>query len=349
MNTAIQKIDPNAPIGESVNDVKKLFQSFTSDFERSLPKHISMDSMLSAAINSCRKNPKLLGCTQASMISSLMMCASTGLIPDDFRQECHLIPYWNGQKRIMEVQWQAGYRGLIKLARQSGEIAFIDSYPVYENDTFYWELGTNAHIKHIPCRPEERGDVIYVYAVATYRDQTIPKQFEVMTWGEIDAVKQRALSKLKKEPTHTPWITDPTEMARKTPIRRFCKRLPMSPELALALDLDNRVASGEEQPLADVVHQIVESTLDKRTATDKLADTIGASEESEEQAVPEEPTLIEQFMELSKDVLIDITILHTGEDATKLSSMNKGAIINLIIDKIEDEDALIELLDQHRK
>ena len=120
MDTQVAKINPNEKIGSEVQHAKDLFTHFAGDIERSLPKHISKDSLLSAVINSCRKNPKLLTCTRASMISSLITCASTGLIPDDPKQECHLIPYWNSKRSCNEVQWQAGYRGLIKLSRQSG-------------------------------------------------------------------------------------------------------------------------------------------------------------------------------------------------------------------------------------
>ena len=80
-------------------------------------------------------------------------------------------------------------------------------------------------------------DIVSVYAVAHLKDGYT--QFEVMTRDEVEAIRERSKSK-----SHGPWVTDFAEMARKTVVKRLCKYLPLSPQLAAAIELDNRSESG---------------------------------------------------------------------------------------------------------
>ena len=104
---------------------------------------------------------------------------------------------------------------------------------------------------------------------------------------------------------YSPWSTDYTEMTRKTPIRRLAKRLPMSSELALAVELDNKVAGGDEQPFADIVHSMIEAQLDKRSHTEKLEDAIdpeGKQADTQTQSEDDEKKeLIEAIEKLERD------------------------------------------------
>ena len=61
-----------------------------------------------------------------------------------------------------------------------------------------------------------------MYAVAEYNDGD--PQFEVMTKGQVDAIRKRSASA-----SSVPWVTDYAEMA-KTVIRRLSKVMPLSPE-----------------------------------------------------------------------------------------------------------------------
>ncbi len=53
--------------------------------------------------------------------------------------------------------------------------------------------------------------------------------------------------------TDTPWISNYEEMGRKTAIRRLCKYLPMSIELASAVALEGRAERNETQGLDQVI------------------------------------------------------------------------------------------------
>jgi recombination protein RecT len=62
-----------------------------------------------------------------------------------------------------------------------------------------------------------------------------------MTWAEVMKIKDRSRASKKG-----PWVTDEEEMAKKTVARRACKWIPMSSELAKALELEDQ-AEGSDQ------------------------------------------------------------------------------------------------------
>jgi recombinational DNA repair protein RecT len=104
-----------------------------------------------------------------------------------------------------------------------------------------------------------------VWAKAVLSDGS--EQYEVMSIGEIDAIRGRS-----KAGSSGPWKTDYPEMAKKTVIRRLFKRLPKSLALLEAIEHDNdtagvvetvapppsrglgglRVAGAERGPVVDV-------------------------------------------------------------------------------------------------
>ena len=72
-------------------------------------------------------------------------------------------------------------------------------------------------------------------------------QFEWMSLEQLEAIHQRSKAK-----DFGPWNTDTEEMYRKTVVRRASKYLPMSVELAQAIELLNRHDAGEPQALPEV-------------------------------------------------------------------------------------------------
>jgi len=112
----------------------------------------------------------------------------------------------------------------------------IEARLVYETDDFRLEYGTSPAIHHQPNVRRSSESIIGAYAVGTL--STAEKVIEWMTIGEIEAVRQRSKSK-----DDGPWKTDYSEMTRKTVVRRLCKYLPLSPELAQALAVEDNAES----------------------------------------------------------------------------------------------------------
>lgn len=267
MSTELQVIDPNKQIG-SLEDARKFFDRLDKQISK-VVQNLPPAILLSAAMNSVRKNPKLLLCTQLSMASALMVCAETGLIPDSPAQECHLVPLKNNDKGIMEVNWRGGYRGLIKLARMSDLVEAVEAEAVYEKDFFKRGLGTDRYIKHEPAE-EDRGKIKGFYSVCIYKSGY--QQFEYMTLKEVEAIRDGSV--LSKG---IPWTKYFSEMGRKTAIRRLAKRMPLSPVAAKAIEMDAKLDMGEEIPSGATVTSteslgsVLQQQVDNKTAKELLA------------------------------------------------------------------------------
>jgi recombination protein RecT len=186
------------------------------EIEKALPSHMNADRMARIALTTIRTTPKLLECNMPSLLGAVMQAAQLGLEPG-LIGHCYIIPYGR------EAQFIIGYKGMIDLARRSGNIESIYAHCVYEADEFDYELGLHPKLHHKPATGR-RGEMKYVYAVAHFKDGGY--QFEVMDKEEIE--KRRSRSKAAK---NGPWVTDYEEMAKKTVIRHMWKYLPISIEI----------------------------------------------------------------------------------------------------------------------
>lgn len=205
------------------------------EIEKALPSHMNADRMARIALTTIRTTPKLLECNVPSLLGAVMQAAQLGLEPG-LIGHCYILPYGR------EAQFIIGYKGMIDLARRSGNIESIYAHCVYEADEFNYELGLHPKLHHKPATGR-RGEMKYVYAVAHFKDGGY--QFEVMDKEEIE--KRRSRSKAAK---NGPWVTDYEEMAKKTVIRHMWKYLPISIEI-------QQQASQDEVVRKDVVSEPV--------------------------------------------------------------------------------------------
>lgn len=223
------------------------------------------------------RQPELLNCTPASLFQSLMMAGQLGLEPDGVLGSAYLIPYGTNCTLI------PGYRGLIDLARRSGQIKSIEAHLVRQGDKFECAFGLDPQLSHTPAFPGDEAylkneNIIGAYAVAKLVDGG--EQFEVMSRAEIDAIRNR--SKASKS---GPWVTDFGEMARKTVVRRLFKYLPVSVEMASALELDNRADEGQNLvDLIDLPAEVIPQET-KKTGTESLAEKTRGRKKTEEKEI----------------------------------------------------------------
>lgn len=212
-----------------------------SQMALALPKHMTADRLARIALTEVRKVPALGRCDQASFLGAIMQCAQLGLEPGGGLGHAYLLPFENRKKGITEVQFIVGYRGMLDLARRSGQILSIEARAVYAADTFHVALGLNPDLTHEPdWEAADRGPLRFVYAVAKLKDGGT--QFEVMSRAEIERVRSQS-----KAGQNGPWVSHFDEMAKKTVIRRLFKYLPVSIELATAVALDEQAESNQRQ------------------------------------------------------------------------------------------------------
>jgi recombination protein RecT len=219
-------------------------ETYKSEIQRALPKHMTADRMARIALTEFRKTPALMKCDPASLFGAVIQCSQLGLEPGGALGHAYLIPFENRKKGITEVQFIVGYRGMIDLARRSGQIVSLEAHAVYEGDKFDCAFGLNSDLKHIPdwenanrTNPEK---LRFVYAVAKLKDGGT--QFEVMSRAEVDGIRARS-----KAGNYGPWQTDYVAMALKTVIRRLFKYLPVSIELSQAVTMDERAEADLSQ------------------------------------------------------------------------------------------------------
>lgn len=210
--------------------IQSLLKKMEPQMALCLPKHLSPSRLARIALTCLRQNPKLQQCDPTTFIASIMQAAQLGLEPGVLGQ-CYLIPYGN------ECQFMPGYRGLIDLARRSGNIVSIVARVVYENDLFNYEYGLQEKLEHKPAL-DNKGKIIAFYAVAILKDGG--HQFEIMSKNEVDKIRD-TYSKAKNK---GPWVDNYEEMAKKTLIRRLFKWLPSSPEMQKAAMLDELQEAG---------------------------------------------------------------------------------------------------------
>lgn len=221
--------------------LRTILEERKAELAAALPRHLTADKMLRLVLTACTKNPKLLECTPASVYGAVLQCAQLGLEPDLLGQ-AYLVPYRNNKKNCFECQLIPGYQGLLRLARNSNEIASVEARVVRGGDFFAYEYGLRQALVHKP-QPEELGDLTHVYAIARFKHGGEP-QWEVMTKARVE--KHRARSRAKDS---GPWITDYDAMALKTVLRVLCKLLPASVELQKAVELDEHTEVGLPQDL----------------------------------------------------------------------------------------------------
>jgi recombination protein RecT len=253
-----------------VETVRDLILKNKAQLEMALPKHLSADRLIRQALTSFSTTPALLDCTPRSLLGAVIQCAQLGLEPGLIGM-AYLIPFRNTKAGTTEVQFIPGYRGLLSLARRSGEISTIQAHCVYEDDAFFYKYGLDPKLDHTPSPKPDRGPMLYVYAVARLKDGGA--QFEVMPKAEVDAHRDRYSRAAKSGP----WQTEYGEMAKKTALRRLCKLLPASVELQTAMALDERAELQLPQGLADLAPG-GEDGAEKPGALDALAASMESPE-----------------------------------------------------------------------
>ncbi|CAI8807899.1 hypothetical protein CHCC15325_1990 [Bacillus licheniformis] len=215
-------------------------------FEMALPKHLDADRLIRLAVTEFRKNPMLKECTPESLLGAVMQAAQVGLEPDALGS-AYLVPYYNKNKNVKEVQLQIGYKGLIELVRRSGQVTSIVANEVYENDEFDFEYGINEKLYHKPTMDADRGKLKCFYAYARFKDGG--HAFTVMSVEQINQIRDK-FSKSQKNGKHFgPWADHYESMAKKTVIKQLVKYMPISVEIQNQITRDETVHSSfKEEP-----------------------------------------------------------------------------------------------------
>jgi recombination protein RecT len=265
MNAIAKQDRPARPI-----DVLRRQLAAIPEIAQNLPSTVSPDKFRNVVITAANMNEELLRADRKSLIGACVKCAADGLVPDG--REAALVLFSG------KVQYMPMIGGLLKRARNSGEIASLVVQVVYERDTFVWRPSdAETPITHeVPGLTEDRGQPIGAYAIARLKDGSV--MADVMNRTEIEKVRNVSRSK-----GNGPWVQWWSEMAKKTVFRRLAKYLPMDaapPDAVFARD----DALGQQGGDADAAPSYIEGE-----ATEAMPSKLDALESVQSEIIEGEP------------------------------------------------------------
>lgn len=254
-----------------------------------LPANVSFEAFRNAAVVAITDNPLILQCARESVFKAIRRLAAAGLVPDG--REAAIVPF-KGQAQAMPMVY-----GLIKVARNSGEISSIWAEVVRGDETFHIKMVDGERkFEHEYDPLDRKGDVKGAYAVAKLKDGTI----EVEAMGRADIEKRRRASANQREQNPTGiWQQWYDEMAKKTVLRALVKRLPMSSDDMRRIMVENDDATVRDvtpapkgsnlaqrlaQPAREAAHD--SDTIDGQVAAPASNDTGLSDEEVERDGAP---------------------------------------------------------------
>ncbi|MBT8453899.1 MAG: recombinase RecT [Deltaproteobacteria bacterium] len=238
------------------------------------PKYLDTERMIRLALGASSRAPRLLQCTPKSWLMALMDCAFYGLEPNPVLGHAYLIPFQNNKLdgRPYEVQFLAGYKGLILLATETGGFQDVEGRIVYEGEKF-------EEIPEDPMRPfrhrprydvDKDTPILGAYAVG-WRGPDQRPRFRFVPRPQIEEYRKRS-----RAAKSGPWVTDWNAMAMKTAARRMLAMASMRPgsKLGAALDQESALDRGEVIRANEWQVGDDEPAEEPKSQTDQLADEL---------------------------------------------------------------------------
>ena len=227
--------------------VEQMLAKYKDQIAAALPRQLTVERLSRIALTEVRKSKHLRTANPVSLVGAIVTAAQLGLEPG-ILGHCYLVPFRG------DVQLIIGYRGMIDLARRSGQTVSISAHVVYQGDQFSYQYGLDEDVQHIPCAVAKRGEPTHVYAAAKLVGGG--RQFHVMEWPEVLEVRDTSegYQAFKRGAIKSnPWETHLAEMACKTAVRRLFKFLPVSVEIQRAVALDEHADLGLRQNNAAII------------------------------------------------------------------------------------------------
>src|SRR5688500_5969553 len=139
-----------------IEDLRNALNGMEGQFKLVLPPHVPSEKFVRTVITAVQNNRALMECDRSTLFSACLECATDGLLPDG--REAAIVPYGK------EATYMPMVGGLLKMMRNSGDIAAVVPQIVCQNDTFdYWVDEHGEHIMHKPKLDGPRGDLTHAY------------------------------------------------------------------------------------------------------------------------------------------------------------------------------------------
>ena len=170
------------------------------------------------AIQSIQKNNKLASCQVHTVQNAIINVAAVGLTLNPALGYAYLVPEGvkQGNQYVQECMLRVSFKGLLKIATDSGSIKWAKAEVVKENDQFTYR-GPCEMPMHEMQPFSDRGKTVGAYCVAKTHDDDY--LVDIMGADEIQKIKSAAK-------TDYVWKAWPDEMTKKAIIKRASKQWP---------------------------------------------------------------------------------------------------------------------------
>lgn len=240
-------------------DIQTVISGMKAQIAQALPKHITADRIIQIATTQISRNPAIAECTATSLVGAIMQVSILGLELTPQLGQAYLVPTKNKGK--LEIRMDIGYKGYIRLARNSGEIKTLFADVIRHGDEYEEKRGAHRDLIHIPNKERNGHEKIsHAYAVVHYLNGGF--DFENLTFNEIEFYRNMSESQ-KKYGLSGAWKNHYAAMAKKTAIRRLATFMPLSIEIQYAKASDGAVVkeftnTGEGIDLSSIEYPIEE-------------------------------------------------------------------------------------------
>jgi recombination protein RecT len=307
-----------------VTQLRSDLTRMSGELKNALPSHITPEKFQRVVLTVVNMAPDLMKGDRLSLLGACLRCAADGLIPDG--REAALVMF-KGKPTYMPM-----VTGLLKRARNSGEISTINAHVIHENDDFVIELGDDEKIKHVPAWNRERGKMIGVYAIAKLKDGGV--QRAILSAADVAKIKASSAAG-----NAGPWGKWEEEMWKKSALRRLTKYLPMDAEVEDLFrrdDENDRTIEGKAEPPAPLAAapsklDALEATIPdaEYTVDDSTGEVLSGEVVQDDAPSARQLTLVEQVEACeSTEQLVTLTDRNSTFRAArvKISGSNKDEL-----------------------
>lgn len=232
MNAVVAERREIAPYQSAIQKAKERFEKVAQESVNYDRESIfAMQALMKTdfALQTANKNP-------TSVHLAMINVASTGLTLNPANGYAYLVP------RDGAIHLDISYKGLIKIATDTGSIRWARAELVHEKDAFTYH-GPAREPEHKADAFRDRGEIIGVYCIAKTSDGDILT--EIMPFDELDKIRGKSMAYAKKK--SGPWVEWFEQMAKKAVIKRASKTWPYTERaerLMEAIELANTSEGG---------------------------------------------------------------------------------------------------------
>lgn len=279
-----------APTAIQRQPQKSLFDAIRekqSSFSEVATKYMTPERLVKLALVAVTKMPDLQKVPHVEVIAALIDCSRLGLEPN-VEGGRWLLPFKrrSDEGDRYELVAVTDYRGLIDIARRSGEVLSIHADVRRANDLWEYWVGSDGptlvHLRHRRAEGE-RGDILGAYAIVRLKNGEV--QAEYLTLEQIGEARKRSRG---ADSSFSPWQRDWDAMAKKTAIRRLYNLLPKTPEISAAREV---LASEDENERVEAAVDVTPPASRTEAVKAQLRQRQGAAQPAAPPTdAPPEPT-----------------------------------------------------------